>query len=73
MADSPKPPGPADLRDQLEAMVQALATVSATDQVRSNAQAHQLTEELRERVAGIVAQTKLKLDEAERAASNRPP
>ena len=62
MADTPKP---ADPRDQLEAMIQALATVSATDQVRSHAQAHQLTEELRERVAGIVAKTKLKLNEAE--------
>ena len=43
----------------------ALATASATGQVRSHAQAHQLTADLRERVAGIVAHTNLEFDEAE--------
>jgi hypothetical protein len=59
MADDPNP------NERLEKMIQALATVSATDQVMSNKQAHQLVEELRERVQGVVSTTKLQLDEAE--------
>ena len=54
-----------DPNAQLEAMVEALAQVSAIEQVKDHAQARELVDELRTRVQGVVAKTRLKLDEAE--------
>jgi hypothetical protein len=56
---------PADPNAQLEAMVQALANVSAIEQVMSHDQARELVDELRVRVQGVLAKARLKLDEAE--------
>jgi hypothetical protein len=56
---------PADPNAQLEAMVQALANVSAIEHVMNHEQARELVDELRMRVQGVVAKTRLKLDEAE--------
>ena len=50
---------------RLEQMIQALGQVSATEQVMNNAQAGKHVDELRRRVQGVVAATRLKLAEAE--------
>jgi hypothetical protein len=59
MADQPDPFA------QLEAMILALANVSAIEQVMNHAQAREHVEELRRRVQGVVAKTRLTLAEAE--------
>ena len=60
MADKPANPNA-----QLEAMILALANVSAIEQVMNHAQARHHVEELRERIAAVVAKTRLELREAE--------
>ena len=57
---------PTDPNAQLEAMIVALANISAIEQVMNHAQAKHRVEELRERVKGVVAKTRLELNEAEK-------